>query len=89
MNTLRFLSFIAFLCVANAAIADENVDASEVPETVAAAVESYFPGSTILEAERDKKDGKWEYELYIRYRDLELEVDVSSDGDILDVEMEN
>lgn len=76
------------LVVSGLAFAGTPIAVTEVPENVSRVVADYFPESRILAAEQDTHHGRIKYELQVQYKDIHLEVDVGSDGRILDVDMD-
>ncbi len=59
----------------------------DLPQPVSRSISGYFPGAQILAAERDTDDGRTQFEVKIRYKDINLVVDVNPQGKILDVDM--
>ncbi len=68
--------------------AGTRIELSEVPEAVTKTLQEYFPGSTTLYAEKEADDGKLKYEVKIQYKDIRLEVDLTPEGRITDVDMD-
>lgn len=86
----RTLPLLFIACFTTGALwADRPVAPGELPEAVSDAVETYFPGARIIAAEEDDGGKRIDYELKIDYREIRLEVEVSLEGKILDVEMDN
>jgi uncharacterized membrane protein YkoI len=86
-RTLLSIALTA-ICIASA-YAGTLITLSEVPAPVNKAIAEYFPGSKAISAKRDTDDGKTKYEVKIQYKEIKLEVEVSPEGKILDVDMEN
>ena len=76
------------LILTAAGYAGTKVPIKDLPAPVSNVIAEYFPGATLVSAERDTDDGKTEYEVRIQYKKVRLEVDASPEGEILDVEME-
>jgi|GEM_PF-1573518 len=82
-----------FLCLALSAFAiaplhaDTPVTLAEIPEAVTKTIAEYFPDAKSLSAKRDTDDGQTTYEVRVRYKAIELEVEVAADGTIRDVDM--
>ena len=68
--------------------ADTPIPVDQLPGPVLHVVEEYFPGSRLVMAQQDSEDGRVVYEMKIHYKEIELEVETSAEGAILDVEME-
>lgn len=68
--------------------AGTRIEPSELPEAVNKTLQEYFPGYTVLSAERDTDDGKLKYEVKIQYKEIRLEVDLTPKGKIKDVDMD-
>ncbi|MBE2181563.1 MAG: hypothetical protein IAE97_13950 [Chthoniobacterales bacterium] len=79
-------SLLCVLAFAAPALAGDDIAVSAVPKNVAAAVQSYFPSAKIISAKTDTKKDLRYYELRALYRDLLLEIDVTSDGRVTEVE---
>ncbi len=82
----RALLVAVGLAFAPAVWAGTPVPVTELPGAVTKAVENYFPGAKATSAQRDKDDGKEHFEVRIEYKDLHLEVDISPEGKVLDVD---
>lgn len=78
---------LAAACVA-VSHAGTPIPLPEVPAPVNQVIAEYFPDSKMLSAKRDTDEGKRQYEVKIQYKKIKLEVDVSPEGRILDVDME-
>jgi len=64
---------------------EDSVEIASLPAEVTSAIETEWPGATILEAEQEGA----EYEVEIRTTDGELyEVEITSAGEILEFELE-
>ena len=71
-----------------AARADEKVDLDKVPKAVVDAVKARFPDAEIKGAEKETEDGKTYYELEILNKKDEIDVELTPDGDIAEIEKE-
>lgn len=69
--------------------ADEKIPLDQVPEAVLKAVKERFPKGEILSAEREREDGRIQYELKVRDGGKIYEVEVTAEGRILEVELED
>lgn len=78
---------VLFLLIAAPLYAGTKIEVTEVSADALATVQEYFPGATVVAAEMEKDDEKIEYELKLEYKDIRLEVEITEDGKILDVEM--
>lgn len=67
--------------------AGERIEPQSLPEPVTASIQDYFPGSEVVSAERERDDGRIEYEVTVRYKDIQLEIELAPDGAVLDVDM--
>lgn len=66
-----------------------NVPLDEVPESIRDAAEAAVPGIVFSEAERETENGVVVYDLEGTANGVEYEVEVSEDGEVLEVEIEN
>ncbi|MBT8098544.1 MAG: PepSY domain-containing protein [Gammaproteobacteria bacterium] len=76
----------AFLFVGSAAWADKEIPLSEVPDVVMQAALGAVDGIKFKEAEVEEEDGQTVYELEGKANGVEYEVEVSADGEVLEVE---
>lgn len=79
---------VVALC-AGLASAGTPVELERLPAEVTGAIEHYFPGASLISAEEERDDGVMEYEVHIRYMDIVLEVEVTENGRVTDVDMES
>lgn len=86
----RFLPVVVcLLVIAAMARAGDDVPVSALPKAVTSAVQTYFPSAKIIKAEADKKDDRIRYKLKAIYRELILETEVFSNGQVLKVKSVN
>jgi len=71
-----------------AAEEEEEVPLSSVPEVVKAAAATAVPGIVLDEAERETEDGLVVYDLEGEAGGKEYELEITADGTVLDVEVE-
>lgn len=69
------------------AYAGSAISPSDMPEPVNRAIGEYFPGATAVSAKKDLDDGLTKYEVKLSWKDLALEVELSPEGKILDLDM--
>ncbi|MEY3774176.1 MAG: hypothetical protein RLZZ129_956 [Verrucomicrobiota bacterium] len=69
--------------------ASTPIKPAELPAPVVQTLEEYFPGAKTLSAERETDDRRTHYEVRLQYKAIKLEVELSPEGRILDVEMED
>ena len=86
---LSALALALWLTLPDALPADERIDVKNLPETVAMSIEKRFPGAKLLRAERERNDGRIEYEVEIRHDGNRYEVEVTEDGRITDIDRED
>lgn len=84
-KSLAFLFVLGSLWVLPAT-ADDDIRIEELPQAVRAAIEQRFPGAELLRAERDRDDGRIEYEVDIRHDGKRYEVELLEDGRITDID---
>ncbi len=86
---LRFLFVLlaSFICIPFAS-ADRAIPEDQLPPAVVRVLDEYFPTATITAVEMDSDNGRTSYEVRIQYKEIRLEVDVSAEGKILDVDMD-
>lgn len=69
--------------------ADDDIAIDKLPQAVRAAIDKRFPGAELLNAERDRDDGRIEYEVELRHDGKRYEVDVTEDGRITDIDRDD
>ena len=79
---------VLMAAAATAAWADEKVDLDKVPKAVVDAVKARFPDAEIKGAEKETEDGKLFYEIEILNKKEELDVELTPDGDLSEIEKE-
>ena len=88
MKLLR-AALLVGLCLAIASPAqaeEEKIPLDKVPAKVKDAVKAKFPNAQMVSAEKETKDGKTSYEIAIKLKGKMIDVGVSDEGKILDVE---
>ncbi len=88
MKLLASLAGLLLLTVQFPAIADNEVEIpmNEVPELVLAAALNAMPGIKLSEAEYEMENGQQVYELEGELNGVEYEIEVSSTGEVLEIE---
>jgi uncharacterized membrane protein YkoI len=71
------------------AAAGEKIPIDQLPAAVLKAVKERFPNGQLLSAERERDDGKLQFEVKVRDGGKKYEVEVTPDGKILEVEEED
>jgi uncharacterized membrane protein YkoI len=78
---------MALLFVAIGARADEEkVPLDKLPKAVVDAVKARFPGAKLVSAEKEKDDGKTVFEVAIKDKDQSIEVTLTPEGKITEIE---
>lgn len=85
-RTVSALCVSAFLAFSANAIAGMPIDRSELPEAVVTALNTQFPGHTILKTEMEKENEQSYYEVELCHEQNLYEVDVTAEGTILEVD---
>lgn len=88
MKTTITVLFFLFALSAKS-FAGTTINTEELPTPAKQVIQEYFVGSQVLSAKKDKDDGVTTYEVKIQHKAIKLEVDVSGEGKILDVDMDN
>jgi uncharacterized membrane protein YkoI len=90
MRTLSIcLGLTVFLAAWAPARADEEkVDLDKVPKAVTDAVKARFPDAEVKGASKETENGKTIYELEIKNKKDEIDVELTPDGDITSIEKE-
>ncbi len=93
-RNLRFLSSLSAVMLLGASSvallsAGEKIKVADLPAAVVKAIEGRFPGAELLSAEMERDDGKVEYEVNIKHAGKKYEVEVTADGVIKEVELED
>lgn len=89
LNRFLILTLSVLLLVATTVAAGEKIPIKDLPEKVTKAIEARFPGAQLLSAEKEKDDGKIEYEVKIRHDGKKYEVELTEDGKIKEIERED
>lgn len=87
MKKIMLTSALLCLCATLTFADDIPVAVDAIPQPVAAKIQEYFPGARIISADQDWDDGRLVYETRIQYKEIGLEVELTSEGRIVDVEM--
>ncbi len=92
---LVLIGAVAALCLPGVArvVAQEEAEESEaaiaidaLPEAVRDAINAAYPGCTLVEAVRETEGDRTVYEVLVRNGEESLEVEVTADGEIVEVE---
>jgi uncharacterized membrane protein YkoI len=65
---------------------DEKIALDKLPKAIKEAVKAKFPGATLVKASKENEDGKTIYEVNLKYKGHTLDVSLSPDGKILEIE---
>ena len=65
---------------------EEKVPLDKVPKAVLDAVKARFPDAKLLSAEKEKEDGKTVYEIAVKNRGQNIEVTLTPEGTIVEIE---
>ena|ERR1700730_17980610 len=93
MRTLaRWLGSITALMLlalaVNARADEEKIPLSKVPDKVLTAVKEKFPGAKLISASTEKEDGETLYEVALKYKEQNIDVELKADGTIVEIEKE-
>jgi uncharacterized membrane protein YkoI len=78
---------VAAFCLFTVAQADEEkVPLDKVPKAVVEAVKTRFPDAKLESAEKETKDDKTVYEIAIKNKNQKIEVTLTADGKIVEIE---
>ncbi len=80
------MAAMILMAAAPAAWADEKVDLDKVPKAVVDAVKARFPDAEIKGAEKETEEGKLYYEIEILNKKEEMDVELTTDGAITEIE---
>ena len=67
---------------------EEKVPLDKLPKAVADAVKKRFPDAELVSAEKEKEDDKTVFEVAIKNKDQKIEVTVTEDGKVIEIEKE-
>jgi hypothetical protein len=67
---------------------EKEIAISELPTLITSAIQDTLPGFKIIEAEIESKEDQITYELDGIFKDKKYEIEVSSDGEIIEIEEE-
>lgn len=67
---------------------EEPVAVEALPQAVRDAIQRYYPGATIEEAVREIENGQVHYEVEVEFGNRELEVELTADGEVIEVEVD-
>jgi Putative beta-lactamase-inhibitor-like, PepSY-like len=88
-RAVAYPTLLASLAMAGAATAgEEKIPVKELPRAVLRAVEAKFPKAEIEGAAKEEEDGKTVYEVSLEVADRGVDVALTPDGTILEVEKE-
>ena len=80
---------VCLLFVTSRARAGDDIPVSALPKAVTSAMQTYFPSAKIISAEADEKNDRIRYKLKAVYRELILEAEVFSNGQVSKVKSVN
>ncbi len=86
MRLLAILSALMLLAAPSFADDEIEIPMNEVPELVLAAALDAMPGIKLSEAEYEMENGQQVYELEGELNGVEYEIEVSSTGEVLEIE---
>jgi uncharacterized membrane protein YkoI len=87
MRSLGSLAAVGLLVLVVGARADEEkVPLDKVPKAVLDAVKARFPNAKLIQAEKETENGKTVYEIGIKDKDQKIDVTVTPDGKIAEIE---
>ncbi|MEM8953477.1 MAG: hypothetical protein AAGD22_04925 [Verrucomicrobiota bacterium] len=69
------------------AYARSPISLRDLPEAVSRAVRNYFPGARVLSVMVDEEEVNTKYDVKVAYRDLDMELGVTSEGRLLAVDV--
>jgi uncharacterized membrane protein YkoI len=85
---LCFVALLLLGCLTARADDDEEVPLNKLPKAVTDAVKKRFPKAKLISAEKQKEDGKTLYEVSIEVGQTEIEVTLTPEGKIIEIEKE-
>ncbi|NND70558.1 MAG: hypothetical protein HKN43_03165 [Rhodothermales bacterium] len=88
MKALLTTSTLLFLLVAGCLSSERTVQIAEVPEVVIDAAMAAVPGIEIQEVSVDSEKGQTVYEIEGVTASSEFEIEISEDGQVLEIEEE-
>src|SRR5262249_32247563 len=65
---------------------EKNVPLDKVPQAVSGAVKDRFAGAKLVGAETETEEGKTVYEIAIEHKGQSIEVTLTTDGKIIEIE---
>lgn len=65
---------------------EEKVPLDKLPEAVVKAVKARFPDAKLVSAEKETEDGKTVYEVALTNKDQKIEVTVTTEGEVIEIE---
>jgi hemin uptake protein HemP len=84
------ITAVAVLICAPASLrAGQHIDIEKLPENVVKAIQERLPGAQLLSAEKERDDGKIEYEVKIQHDGNKYEVELTEDGRIKEIDRED
>jgi Putative beta-lactamase-inhibitor-like, PepSY-like len=88
MCQIRWMSAAIVVCVLAGSVraGEEGVPLEQLPKAVTAAVKKRFPMAQTLAAGKETEDGKVTYEVTIKDKDHRIDVSVTPDGTITELE---
>jgi uncharacterized membrane protein YkoI len=76
------------LFAASAAADEEKVPLDKLPKAVVDAVKARFPDAKLVGAEKETENGKTVFEVAIKNKDQNIEVTLTPEGEIVEIEKE-
>jgi hypothetical protein len=89
-STLRvfFVSMTLGIFALSALAAEEKVEPSKLPKTVADALKTRFPEAELTSAAKETENSQVVYDIELRQKGRKYESDIKADGTILEIEKE-
>lgn len=88
MRTLILVAVSLLVVSASTRADEEKVPLDKLPEAVVKAVKARFPDAKLVSAEKEDEDGKTVYEVAITNKDQKIEVTLTPEGEIVEIEKE-
>ena len=81
------VAIVAFALLSGTTRADEKkLEIKDLPQAVTDAVKAKFPDAELLKASTEKENGKVEYEVDIKHKGQKIDVTLTEDGKITELE---
>ena len=88
LSVLSMVGLIAFVVSLRADDKPEKITPDKLPQKIKDTVKARLPGAEVTSAEREKENGKIDYDLELKHKGRKYEMDIAEDGTLIEIEKE-